>query len=131
MMVFLSNLLMAQNVELASNNSTKSKAVISWEKTKQDLGKIPQGKPVSITYEFTNTGNAPLIIASVSPSCGCTTNDFTKNSIAPGKKGFITLTFNAAIAGSFTKSATVNTNAEPGQILLYFNGEVVSENTSR
>lgn len=130
MMMLIGGMLMAQNVEMASNKSTQAKAAINWEKTKHDFGKIPQGKPVSITYEFTNSGNAPLIIASVSPSCGCTTQDFTKNSIAPGKKGFITLTYNAVAVGNFTKSATVNTNADPGQILLYFNGEVVAESAS-
>ncbi len=126
-MLLIGGMLMAQNNEITSNNTNNLKPEISWVKTKHDFGKIPQGKPVTITYEFTNSGTGPLIIASVNPSCGCTTNDFTKSSIAPGKKGFITLTYNAVAVGNFTKSATINTNADPGQIILYFNGEVVAE----
>jgi hypothetical protein len=130
MMLMISGMLSAQNTTSVIAFENKAKAVISWEKTKHEFGKIPQGKPVTVTYEFSNSGNGPLIIASVSPSCGCTTNDFTKSSIAPGKKGFITLTYNAATVGNFTKSATINTNADPGQIILYFNGEVVAETAS-
>jgi hypothetical protein len=130
MMLLIGGMLMAQSNQITFAKTENAKAIITWEKTKHDFGKIPQGKPVTITYEFTNSGTGPLIIASVNPSCGCTTNDFTKSSIAPGKKGFITLTYNAAAIGNFTKSATVNTNADPGQIILYFNGEVMAETAS-
>lgn len=104
-----------------------NQAEITWESTSKNLGKIKQGQAQSILYEFTNTGNGPLIIASVAPSCGCTTEDFSKQSIAPGKKGYVKLTYNAAVPGNFTKSATVNTNTTQGQYILYFNGEVISE----
>ncbi len=130
LLVLISGMLSAQNTNNSIVTEKKVQSAIKWEKTKHDFGKIPQGKPVTVTYEFSNSGNGPLIIASVSPSCGCTTNDFTKSSIAPGKKGFITLTYNAAAVGNFTKSATINTNADPGQIILYFNGEVVAETAS-
>ncbi len=129
----LNGMLKAQNevgsnmsTQLLQNNLTKQ-AIISWEKTSHNFGKIMQGKPVSVTYHFTNTGNGPLIITNVTPGCGCTTGDYSKQSISPGGKGFITLTYNAAAAGIFTKNATVNTNTDPGTILLYFNGEVITE----
>jgi len=101
--------------------------VINWEKTSINLGKIPQGKPVSMTFSFTNTGNAPLILTNVAPGCGCTVADFSKESIAPGKKGFVILTYNAAAPGNFAKNATVTANTEPASIVLMFNGEVITE----
>ncbi|MDP1727192.1 MAG: DUF1573 domain-containing protein [Bacteroidota bacterium] len=131
--VFFNGMLKAQNEVTGIINaqtpekSVTKQAVITWEKTSHNFGKIPQGKPVSVTYHFTNTGNGPLIITNVSPGCGCTTGDYSKQSISPGGKGFITLTYNAAAGGVFTKNATINTNTDPGTILLYFNGEVVAE----
>lgn len=107
--------------------SEETKAVCKWKVTDHNFGKIPQGKPVSFTYEVTNTGNAPLIIVNVQPGCGCTTQDYTKEAIAPGKTGFVTLTYNAAGIGQFTKSATVTTNTDSGPITLAFSGEVVGQ----
>jgi hypothetical protein len=106
--------------------STANVAMCTWDKTSHNFGSIPQGKPVTVTYQFTNSGTAPLVIAKVSPSCGCTTDDYTKESIAPGKKGYVKLTYNAATVGAFTKSATVITNAQTREITLQFNGEVTS-----
>ena len=37
-----------------------------------DYGTIEKGANGVRTFEFTNTGNAPLIISSVKSTCGCT-----------------------------------------------------------
>lgn len=100
------------------------KTACTWQATSHDFGTIGQGKPVSHTYSFTNTGKEPLIISAVKPGCGCTTPDYSKEPVAPGKKGFVTLTYNASAAGRFTKSATVTTNNE--SFVLTFSGEVVA-----
>lgn len=100
----------------------EGRSVCVWQSETHDFGVIGQGKPVSYTYEFTNTGDAPLVISSVQPGCGCTTQSYTKEPVAPGKKGSVTLTYNAAALGRFSKSATVNTNGQT--FVLSFNGEV-------
>ena len=107
-----------------TNEMAAPAAECKWEKTTFNFGAIPQGKPVSVVYNFTNTGKAPLILTNVHPSCGCTTEDYSKESIAPGKKGFVKLTYNANAMGTFTKTTTVLSNA--GDFTLQFNGEVVA-----
>lgn len=99
------------------------KSACSWKTLTHDFGSIEQGKPVSFTYELTNSGKTPIVISRVQPGCGCTTQDYTKEPIAPGKKGSVTLTYNAASAGKFTKSATVTTDSE--SFVLTFSGEVI------
>lgn len=120
----------AQTTAMATTNvatTTFSKgAECTWEKTNFDFGTIPQGKPVSVTFSFTNTGDAPLIIASVNPSCGCTTEDYTKEVVAPGKKGYVKLTFNASAVGVFTKTTMVSTNASSSPLTLTFKGTVAA-----
>ena len=98
-------------------------AVFSWEATTHDFGAVKQNTPVTHEFTFTNTGDVPLIISSVQASCGCTVTSFTKDPIEPGGQGFVTATYNAAKAGQFTKTVTVNSNAE--QVILTVKGEVV------
>lgn len=56
-----------------------------------DFGKIKRGPGAKHTFEFTNVGNQPLIIMNVTPSCGCTNVDWSKNPVLPGQKGFVAL----------------------------------------
>ena len=81
---------------------------ITWTDKLHDFGSIPQGKPVSYAFSFTNTGDEPVIIAEVHTSCGCTASDYSKEPIAPGKSSTIKVTYNAAAKGAFTKSITVD-----------------------
>jgi archaellum component FlaG (FlaF/FlaG flagellin family) len=87
-------------------------------------GDIPQGTPATYTFTFENTGKTPLIITNASASCGCTTPDWSKEPIKPGKKGFVKATYNAAAPGPFTKSVTVMSNATNSTIILYLKGDV-------
>lgn len=81
---------------------------VAWADEAHDFGTIPQGKPVSHAFSFTNTGDEPVIIAEVHTSCGCTASDYTKEPIAPGKTSTIKVTFNANAKGAFNKTVTVD-----------------------
>ncbi len=89
-----------------------------------NFGKIPQGKPVIHVFEITNTGKDSLKIVNVQASCGCTTPEWDRDkAIAPGKSTKITVGYNAAAEGSFTKPVTITYNgAETKQ--LFIKGEV-------
>ncbi len=101
-----------------------NQAEVKFVKETHDFGPIPQGTPASYSFEFKNTGKSPLIITTASASCGCTTPEWTKDPIAPGKKGFVKATFNAAAPGPFTKSVTVMSNAKNSTVILYLKGDV-------
>lgn len=97
---------------------------VKWKTESADLGKIPQGKPATITFEFTNTGKDVVIISNVQASCGCTVADYPKEPIAAGKTAKVTATYNAAAMGDFNKTLTVNiVNEEPK--VLTFKGTVI------
>ncbi|MFC4817165.1 MULTISPECIES: DUF1573 domain-containing protein [unclassified Flavobacterium] len=98
---------------------------VKWKSEVIDLGQIPQGKPVTIEFEFTNTGKTPVVITNVKASCGCTATDYTKEPVASGKKATIKATYNAAAKGVFTKTVTVTTNAEEAPKVLSFKGTVI------
>lgn len=111
--------------------STKTKtASFKWDKTTHDFGTIPQAKPTTAEFRFTNNGGAPLIIAAAQGSCGCTVADYTKEPIAPGKSGFVKATFNAASPGPFTKTVTVSSNAGTAPVVLNIKGEVKAKDNT-
>jgi len=97
-----------------------------------DFGKVPeQNGPVTHDFIFTNASNRPVKIVSVQPSCGCTTPNWTKELIPPGKTGTITASFNPqGRPGFFNKSLTVTTDIEPAPTILYIKGNVVSDGTT-
>lgn len=100
---------------------------LKWKAETIDVGNIPQGTPKLIRFEFTNVSKAPVIIENVAPACGCTTADYTKTPILPGKKGFVEASYNAAAAGAFIKTVTVTTSDSKTPKTLSFKGTVVAK----
>ena len=101
----------------------------TFDKKLHDFGKIPQGEPVKCTFTFTNTGDGPIILTDVKPSCGCTTPLWPKEPIMPGQKAEIKAEFNAAADGVFDKTITVHSNVDGPAIELKLKGNV--EKTSK
>jgi hypothetical protein len=100
-------------------------STFKWSETTHDFGKIEQNKPATHEFKITNTGKTALSIGGVTASCGCTVPEYTKEPIAPGKTGIVKATFNAAAAGPFNKSITVNIVGSTTAELLTIKGEVV------
>lgn len=109
---------------------TDNKADFKFDKETHDFGKIPQGKPVSVDFVFTNVGDEPLIISNVESTCGCTVPKYTNTPVLKGAKGTITVTFNAAaVQPGFTKAVTIKSNARTPVKVLYIKGEVIASST--
>ena len=105
---------------------TDSKAEFKFEKETHDFGKIPQGKPVSVDFKFTNIGAEPLIITNVESVCGCTVPKYTKTPVLKGQTGTITVTYNAAALAPFSKGLTIRSNALTPVKVIYIKGEVIA-----
>jgi hypothetical protein len=100
---------------------------LTWKSETVEVGEIPQGTPKVIEFEFKNTSAKEVLITNVRPGCGCTGADYTKESIAPGKIGYVKATFNAANPGPFTKTISVTTSAEDTPKTLVFKGTVLAK----
>lgn len=99
--------------EDSKNKSTEpAPEVISLKETEYDFGKIPQGKPVTHVFTYTNTGTTPLVLDNVQASCGCTTPEWSKDAVPAGATSKITVGYNAMNDGPFTKSITVTYNGK-------------------
>ena len=115
-----------------ANTSATDTAVIKFDKSVYDFGTL---KPGSHTFEFAyeNTGNGPLVLTNVAPSCGCTKSDWSKEPIKPGEKGIIKATYTASALGPIHKSITIYSNAKNSVVSISFKATVISpaENTSQ
>lgn len=94
-------------VNLSIAQTKKPADVLKFTSETVDLGKVKVGNPVTATFTVTNIGTEDLLIESVTPGCGCTKSDYTKEPVKPGKTGTITATYNAAAVGNFSKTVTV------------------------
>ncbi|MCB9235944.1 MAG: DUF1573 domain-containing protein [Bacteroidia bacterium] len=109
-----------------TNVSTLPPTSIAFPDMKHDFGKITEGEVVAHTFSFKNTGDNPLKIENVKPSCGCTTPDWTREEVAPGGEGFIKVEFDSkGKSGQQTKTVTVTSNTPERNTVLTFSGEVV------
>lgn len=95
-----------------------------------DYGTVVQGKDNGLrTFDFTNTGDEPLIIMNVRSSCGCTVPSKPTEPILPGQKGKIDVKYNMAL-GRISRTIIVESNAvnyTNGVVPLRIKGEVVKE----
>ncbi len=82
---------------------------------------VPEGTIVRHAYAIYNKGDAELNIIRVRTSCGCTTAGYSK-SVAPGKKGIISVKGNTAGYGGslFNRQIFIETN-DPNHKLLRLN----------
>ena len=105
---------------------SNAQGAIKFKAEKHDFGKIVEGTQAPYSFEFTNTGKTPVVISNVQPSCGCTTPEWTREPIMPGKTGKVTASYNSAgRPGNFNKTITVVNNGEVSQIILTILGSVV------
>ena len=82
--------------------------------TNFDFGNINEGDEVEHVFQFTNTGDAPLLIESARGSCGCTVPSWPKEPIAVGATGEILVKFNSkGKPGVQNKTVTITANTFP------------------
>jgi hypothetical protein len=104
------------------------KTTMTFDKEVFTFGEMTQGETVDFEFKFTNTGDSPLVIVSVQPSCGCTiTEDWPDYPIAPGEGGVIPVQFNSERKqGHQSKSITLVANTKPRTHILMIEGDIIA-----
>ena len=102
-----------------------SAQTITFNTVNLDYGTVKPNADGNRTFIVKNTGDKPLVISRVQPSCGCTTPDWSKEPIMPGKTGEIKVHYDTAGLGEFQKSIDVYSN-DPvnGRSVIFIKGKV-------
>jgi hypothetical protein len=85
---------------------------IEFEYLEHDYGEIPVGVKSYCTFIYKNTGDNPLYLENVKPSCGCTAPKWDKEPIDPGESGEIEIAIKPSGPGNFSKSIDVYSNTD-------------------
>ncbi|MEC5165903.1 hypothetical protein RCH18_001637 [Flavobacterium sp. PL11] len=123
--IILLALVLISSIGFAQNGP---KIVFTAKDNTIDYGTVKKTDDGSRDFNFTNTGNAPLIITNVLSTCGCTVPTRPNEPIMPGKTGKITVKYNMAL-GPIRKTITVESNAinyDGGRVALKIKGDVTA-----
>ncbi|WP_272150947.1 DUF1573 domain-containing protein [Tenacibaculum aiptasiae] len=96
-----------------------------------DYGKVSQGSEGTRTFEFTNIGDAPLIITGVQSTCGCAIPKKPEKPIMPGEKGQIQVSYDTSRMGGFSKAVTIISNAKQSRKMIKIKGFVSKEKLNK
>ncbi|MCW5519310.1 DUF1573 domain-containing protein [Aureitalea sp. L0-47] len=108
----------------------QAQAEIQFKQETIDYGKIAKGSDGVRVFEFTNTGNKPLVINDVKSSCGCTVPKKPDGPIAPGESSTIQVKYDTKRVGPIRKTVTVYSNASEKIKALKIKGEVLADGKS-
>jgi hypothetical protein len=124
----LSSSLVNSPVTASGDTASRPQALLVFTADTFHFGKINEGEKVTHEFEFTNKGNAPLLITAADASCGCTVAEYPQKPLDPGKGGTIKVVFNSeGKQGVQHKSVTIISNTIPPTKILSFTGEVVKK----
>lgn len=73
--------------------------VIVLDASALDLGEMPNGEVVERVVTVRNDGDAPLVVDTVTTSCGCTTAALEPMTIEPGESGMLSIAFDSGAHG--------------------------------
>ncbi len=105
---------------------SKGPPKVEFEQVYYDFGDLKQGEKVSYIFEFTNTGDSPLMITDAAATCGCTVPRYDKEPISSGGKGSIEVVFDSTgRRGKQYKTIIVSTNTPKGNIRLTIKANVI------
>ena len=125
----MKKLLMLLFVGLAyiSVSAQEKVAKIEFKSDVIDYGEIARNSDGIRVFEFTNTGNAPLIISKVTSSCGCTIPKKPEEPIMPGESGQIEVKYDTDRVGHIRKTIMVTSNADTPKVPLKIKGKVLPD----
>lgn len=89
---------------------SEAKPVAAFPEKLKDFGVVTKGEKISAVFEVRNTGNAPLEITQVRPTCGCTVANYDRT-VPPGGTGKIVAEVDTTdFTGPISKAVLVYTN---------------------
>jgi hypothetical protein len=105
---------------------TQNAKEVTVDKLIHDFGTIgEEAGNVSATFIITNNTDAPVVLTNVKATCGCTTPNWTKTPIEPGKTGEVIAIYNPkGRPGPFDKTVTITTNGNPEKLVVNIKGTV-------
>ena len=111
--------------------AVQGQAKMEFKQETIDYGELNKGADGVRVFEFTNTGDQPLVISDVKSSCGCTVPEKPTAPIAPGAVGTIKVKYDTNRVGPIRKTITVYSNAEEPVKAIKIKGKILDPNSKK
>jgi hypothetical protein len=86
-------------------------ATIALQADRNDLGRVLPGESAETHFHYSNVGDATLILAGITTSCGCTAATTDRTVLPPGERGSIRVSFQVPLnANPIAHSISFETN---------------------
>jgi hypothetical protein len=107
-----------------ANSQDVESPMIHWEKKVINLGSVlEENGHVQTAFHFTNKTNQRIVIEEIIAECGCTTAEYSRDTLAQNEKGKVVISFDPQTrGGEFAKMILVKTNVEPYTDTLILEG---------
>lgn len=92
-----------------------------------NAGSVAKGEIVEIDVEVKNTGDYPLVIATISAACACTVSEFDQDPIEPGESTIIKASIDTDDTGRgvIRKPITISANTRPSATVVMLQANVI------
>lgn len=88
-----------------------------------DLGRFDWDEEQRGTFSLRNTGEYPLVVQDITTSCGCTSVEYSKEPVLPGKSLDIKVIYKAEHPEHFNKTLSVYCNIASSPLQLTIKGD--------
>lgn len=134
-LAFSAGVTFAQGVSLKSQATTATSSAtdvdknLEFVKTVHDFGELKEGDPATYVFKFKNISKSPVIIEKATATCGCTVPTPSKDPIAPGKMGEVSVSYSTqGRPGPINRNITIVTSA--GTKVVTIKGNVAKANAA-
>lgn len=107
---------------LSKNKKKGVITMVSLDKSIFSMGTFGWEKEQNTTFLLKNIGDKAFVVNDVTTSCGCTSVEYSKEPIRPGKSLALHVTYKADHPGHFDKTVSVYCNVPSSPIQLRING---------
>lgn len=114
------NIITGKEASLEMENKLQTKIILS--EYQLNMGVFDWEKEQVVESSFINAGNNPLVIENVSTSCGCTTVEYTKEPVQPGRSSTLRIKYKAEHPEHFNKTITLYCNTDDSPLQLKVSG---------
>ncbi|MBY0427509.1 MAG: DUF1573 domain-containing protein [Cytophagales bacterium] len=115
------------SVVFGAGFSSAQKLPAIFERYEYDFGYIyEENGAVSYDFIFKSNSNSKMVVSRAKASCGCTSPDWSKDSISSGGRGFVRVSYNPLNRpGPFRKSVKVNFSGDTITQEIFIKGVVI------
>lgn len=106
-------------------NKTQKQTSVEVDHRIIDVGKFDSNEMKEVVFNFKNVGISPFVIVDISTSCGCTTAEYDKQPVPPGKSLQVKVIIKPKDIGFFEETITIKCNASSSPVKLSIKGQAL------